>query len=50
MNKCKVKHNSKTGLKEVTFFLTPAELSNLRHMLDRASQVIFQYISLGAEK
>ena len=42
MNKCKVKYNSKTLLKEVTFFLTPAELSNLRHMLNPNSELSFQ--------
>ena len=39
MNKCKIKYNPKTQLKEVTFFLTEGELSNLRHMLNPNSEL-----------
>ena len=42
MNKCKIKYNPKTKLKAISFFLTPAELSNLRHMLNPNSDLSSQ--------
>ena len=42
MNKCKIKYNPKTQLKEVTFSLTEGELSNLRHMLNPNSELSSQ--------